>query len=106
MQTRICNAESRAERLPMNCLGKVRHISFCINIPTRRENSVDEKFIKRISECCRRLLNKRFENLPAVTKCTFNVEHGLYIALRGKIITVHAIFHTNTAPSKNLLPQY
>ena len=67
---------------------------------------MDEKFIKQISECCQRLLNKRFENLPAVTKRTFSVETGLYIALRGKIITAHAIFHTNAAPSKNLLPQY
>ena len=67
---------------------------------------MDEKFLKQISEFYRRLLNKRFENLPAVTKRTFNVEHGLYIALRGKIITVHTIFHTNAAPSKKLLPQY
>lgn len=72
----------------------------------RIEIAVDEKFLKQISDCCQRLLNKRFEIMQGVTKRTFNVEHGLYIALRGKIITVHAIFHTNTAPSQNLPPQY
>ena len=72
----------------------------------RIEIAVDEKFLKQISEFYRLLLNKRFENLPAVTKRTFNVEHGLYIAPHGKTITIHAIFHPNTAPSKNLLPQY
>ena len=67
---------------------------------------MDEKFLKQISEFYRRLLNKRFEIMQGVTKRTFNVEHGLYIAPHGKTITIHAIFHLNTAPSKNLLPQY
>ena len=67
---------------------------------------MDEKFLKQISEFYRRLLNKRFEIMQGVTKRTFSLETGLYIAPHGKTITIHAIFHPNTAPSKNLLPQY
>ena len=44
----------------------------------RRKSTVDEKFLRQISEFYQRLLNKRFEILLAVTKRTFNVEHGLY----------------------------